>query len=153
MRIDARHSPAHEIFVHRGIFQRFDLKDKLVAEMRTFALLLSELVHDLCMEQLEVERLGNITVSPRVIPFDTAVVRIFGRQKDDRDMAIFERPLDLGAQLDPVHPGHHDVGNDQIDRFFGQKLQCLFASGCHFDVEISRQQVGHQHPQFLVAAP
>ena len=43
MRIDARHRPAHEIFVHRGIFQRFDLKDKLVAEMRTFALLLSEL--------------------------------------------------------------------------------------------------------------
>lgn len=33
---------------------------------------------------------------------------------------------------------------------FRPKLQCLFASGCHFDVEISRQQVGHQHPQFLV---
>ena len=93
MRIDARHSLTHELFVHRSILQFLHLKNRLVAE----------LIDNLSVEQLQVEGLGDIAVRPRIVPFNPAFVGIFGRKQDNRNMTVFEGLLDPSAQFDTVH--------------------------------------------------
>ena len=47
MRIHAGNGPAHELLVHRGVFQFLDLEDGLVAEPRAAEFQLPELIGNL----------------------------------------------------------------------------------------------------------
>jgi hypothetical protein len=87
---------------------------------------LSEQIVDARAEQSGRERLGEIRVCPGVVAHGLVGIGVFCRQQNDGDVGGAYIVFDFPAQLVAVHPGHHDVADDDVGRCLLCYLPSLF---------------------------
>ena len=82
-----------------------------------------------------VERLDYVIVSPAAQAFDLILFLALGGKEDHRQPGRFETGADDLQDGKPVHPGHHDVQQDQVGLEAGHCLPGLLTVRRHVDLE------------------
>lgn len=89
-------------------------------------------VTDAGQEQFSAERLSHIGVGTRVESLHLLLLRTACGEQDDGDVAGDIVVLYLPAELQSVHDGHHNVGDDDVgNALMGQPQSALTVGGLH----------------------
>ena len=84
------------------------------------------------------EGLGDVIVGAQLKAFDAVQLLAAGRQHDDGRIVT---AADAAAHFPPVHPGEHQVQNDQVGLRAPKRVQRVMAVGRRDDVETFPFQV------------
>ena len=98
----------------------------LAAALFEILFVLDEQQDDPAVQVLEAEWLADECIG-KLIGFELDALALLAREDDDRQEGRGHRTADLAAHLHPVHDGHHDVGDDQVDLVSGQEFEPLLA--------------------------
>ena len=112
--------------------ERLDVQNGQVIPDRVLAL---ENLFDLAEESVLCEwfQQERLPRGPQPLPDRT---RVLGVARKKQDAGLGMRAADEAALFEPVHAGHHDISNQQIDRagMFVCKRERLVAVFCHDEV-------------------
>src|SRR5262249_31867767 len=88
-------------------------------------------------QQRRIERLGQIVLGTQLNAADNAVDLVDSGNHDDRDVPQALVRLHCRQHLVAVHLRHHDVEQDEIERFGVEQVQSVPAVGSGGDVQIA----------------
>ena len=92
-------------------------------------------------QHFHFERFGQIGIRPILVAAHLALFVVSRCQQDDGDVTDRNVFLYVFAKLISVHPGHHDVADDDIGSMASDQLQCFCAiRGNQYPFEVFTQR-------------
>ena len=100
---------------------------------------------DARLQEHRVERLGQVVVGAELDAAHHAVDVVERRDHDHRNVAQPGIVLEAAQHREAVHLGHHDVEQDQVDRFAGQPVEGVPAMDRGHRLVLEQLQLLRQH--------
>ena len=95
-----------------------------------------------------VERFRQVVVGPQLEPDDPVDVLPLGREHDDGDRRDLGNGADATADLEPVHPGQHEIEQDHVEAAPPEGRETARAVADHGDVDLVLAEIlRHQGAQ------
>ena len=148
--LDGTNHFIHKLFIHLIHLHLIRREERTLGECFAFFLTVIQQGYDLRFEVVERERFLYIGFRTYLQAVDLAVDIILGCQEDDGNMAQVHIRLYLLTQLPPVHNGHHDIADDQINPSAPQHFQCFLSIFCRFHRKNLQQAFGHKFQHGLI---
>jgi hypothetical protein len=92
-------------------------------------------------EDIGVEGLDEVARGSELVgELHVGFFGVAARVEDERDALPLGGLVDFAAELEAIHAGHEDVGDDQVDLLLGQSFQAFDAVACREGFESRRAQ-------------
>jgi hypothetical protein len=93
----------------------------------------------------EIDRLGDVVVSPELDRFDDMLAFLPCRHHDYGKFTVAMRGTDEPEQIESAHARHHHIEKDQVKFLSGHEVESLWSTLRHFDFESTTFQAPGQH--------